>query len=231
MRNEAPNLPIGAVAAIATAEVNAPLPTKDAANRKNMVLLIQLRWIAVGGQVVTIALVTYWYQIALPLVPMAAVICALVVLNVASHIWLRTRDDVGNRDLLIALMLDVVALTGELYLTGGASNPFTCLYLLQVTLGAVMLDARSSWSLVALTVISFIWLTISYRPLELPQHHVSDAFSLHITGMFVGFVLDAVLLVVFVTRINRNLRERDAKLADLRQHAVEQDHIIRMGLL
>ncbi|MGJ4909967.1 ATP-binding protein [Bradyrhizobium sp. HKCCYLRH2015] len=231
MRSEAPNLPFGAVAAIATPEINAPLPTRDATNRKNMVLLIQLRWIAVVGQIVTIGFVTTWFGIALPVLPMVAIICALVALNVASHIWLRRRDDVGNRHLLIALMLDVVALTSELYLTGGASNPFTCLYLLQVTLGAVLLDARSSWSLVALTVLSFIWLTIEYRPLQLPQHHVSDAFTLHITGMFVGFVLDAVLLVVFVTRINRNLRERDAKLADLRQHAVEQDHIIRMGLL
>ncbi|MGJ5179271.1 ATP-binding protein [Bradyrhizobium oligotrophicum] len=228
MRNEAPNLPIGAVAALATPEIHAPLPTRDATNRKNMVLLIQLRWIAVGGQIVTIAFVTTWFGIALPLVPMAAIICALVALNVASHSWLRYRDDVGNRDLLIALMLDVVALTSELYLTGGASNPFTCLYLLQITLGAVLLDGRSSWSLVALSVLSFVWLTIEYRPLAVPH---SDPFSLHVTGMFVGFVLDAVLLVVFVTRINRNLRERDAKLADLRQHAAEQDHIIRMGLL
>ncbi len=229
--NDAPNLPIRPVAAIATPEISAPLPTKDATNRKNMVLLIQLRWIAVVGQIFTIAFVTLWFGIALPLLPMAGIIVALVALNVTSHIWLRRRDDVANRHLLIALMLDVVALTSELYLTGGASNPFTCLYLLQVTLGAVLLDARSSWSLVALTVLSFVWLTIAYRPLDLPHHHVSDAFSLHVTGMFVGFVLDAVLLVVFVTRINRNLRQRDAKLADLRQHAAEQDHIIRMGLL
>jgi len=221
MRNEAPKLPFGAVAAIAAPEISAPQPTKDATNRKNMVLLIQLRWIAVVGQIVTIAFVTFWFGIVLPLGPMAAIICALVALNVGSHIWLRRRDDVGNRHLLIALMLDVVALTSELYLTGGASNPFTCLYLLQVTLGAVLLDARSSWSLVALTVLSFIWLTIEYRPLELPHQHGTDPFTLHITGMFVGFVLDAVLLVVFVTRINRNLRERDAKLADLRQHAAD----------
>ncbi|MDU6241986.1 MAG: sensor histidine kinase, partial [Bradyrhizobium sp.] len=69
MRNEAPNLPIGAVAALATPEIHAPLPTKDATNRKNMVLLIQLRWIAVVGQIVTIAFVTSWFGIALPVVP------------------------------------------------------------------------------------------------------------------------------------------------------------------
>jgi two-component system, sensor histidine kinase RegB len=209
----------------------APLSTDDATNRKNMALLIQLRWTAVIGQIGTIAFVDLWLGIALPLVPMAGLICALVVLNVASLIWVRHRAEINNRELLLALMLDVGALTGQLYLSGGASNPFTSLYLLQVTLGAILLDARSTWSLVALTCMSFAWLTVSYRPLALPQQGFSDPFSLHIAGMFVGFVLNAVLLVVFMARINRNLRERDAHLAALRQHAVEQDHIVRMGLL
>ena len=37
--------------------------------------------------------------------------------------------------------------------------------------------------------------------------------SLTCTGMLMCFVLNAALLVVFITRINRNLRERDAHLA------------------
>ncbi len=205
-------------------------PVDDTTSRKNMALLIQLRWIAVGGQIVTIAFVQAWLGIELPLVPMAAVLCALVTLNLASLVWLRNRAEVGDRELLAALMLDVAALTAQLYLSGGATNPFTSLYLLQVTLGAVLLDARSTWSLVALTSACFAGLMAFNRPLQLPPE-AGDLFTLHIIGLFVGFVLDAALLVVFVTRINRNLRERDAYLAALRQHAVEEDHIVRMGLL
>jgi two-component system sensor histidine kinase RegB len=189
-------------------------PTGDATNRKNMALLIQLRWTAVIGQIATIAFVDFWLGIALPLAAMGAVISALVTLNIASMIWVRSRDEIGSRELLIALMLDVIALTIQLYLSGGAANPFTSLYLLQV----------------ALSCVSFGWLTISYHPLELP-HQMEDPFSLHVAGMFVGFMIDAVLLAIFVTRINRNLRDRDAHLAALRQHAAEQDHIVRMGLL
>jgi two-component system sensor histidine kinase RegB len=39
------------------------------------------------------------------------------------------------------------------------------------------------------------------------------------------------LLVIFITRISRNLRAGDAQLADLRQRAAEEEHIVRMGLL
>jgi two-component system sensor histidine kinase RegB len=49
--------------------------------------------------------------------------------------------------------------------------------------------------------------------------------------MLVCFALNAALLVIFITRISRNLRARDARLADLRQRASEEEHIVRMGLL
>src|SRR3546814_6262633 len=55
--------------------------------------------------------------------------------------------------------------------------------------------------------------------------------GLYLQGSFVCFLLIAVLLVAFVTRINRNLRDRDAARAAARQRAAEEDHIVRMGLL
>src|SRR5207237_5915878 len=45
------------------------------------------------------------------------------------------------------------------------------------------------------------------------------------------FLLNASLLVIFIGRIGRNLRQRDATLANLRQRAAEEEHIVRMGLL
>jgi len=223
--------PAGSAAGGLAFDLTAPSPTDAATNRKNMALLIQLRWTAVIGQIATIAFVQFWMGIDLPLLPMAGVICGLVALNLVSLLWVRYRADINNRELLIALALDVAALTTLLYLSGGATNPFTSLYLLQVTLGAVLLDAPSTWSLVALVCMSYAWLTGYYEPLALPREGFGDAFSRYIAGTFIGLVLDAVLLVVFVTRINRNLRDRDARLAALRQHAAEQDHIVRMGLL
>lgn len=206
-------------------------PAPEAANRKNMDLLIQLRWIAVAGQLVTIAVVRLWLGIALPLGQMSLVILALVTMNIAMSAWLRGRREVTGRALLLVLILDVAALTTQLWLSGGAVNPFTSLYLLQVTLGAVLLDTFSTWVIVALACASVVFLTFSHRPLLLPHDDMSSMFLLHIEGMLACFLLDAVLLVIFVTRISGNLRERDAHLAALRQQAAEESHIVRMGLL
>ena len=52
-----------------------PAPSHiDTANRKNLALLIQLRWIAVLGQVVTILVVHYGLDIPLPLPQMGLVL-------------------------------------------------------------------------------------------------------------------------------------------------------------
>ncbi len=225
--------PSASITARSSDEALAPLGTStpdDETDRKNMSLLIQLRWTAVVGQIVTIAAVHLWLGAPLPVVPMGLVILGLIALNIASLIWMRYRFAISNHDLLIALILDVIALTAQLYLSGGVTNPFTSLYLLQVTLGAVLLDSRSSWSLVAVVFTAIIWLTEASRPLALPEW-AGDPVNLRVGGMLLGFALNAVLLVVFVTRIHRNLRDRDAHLASLRQHAAEQDHIVRMGLL
>jgi two-component system sensor histidine kinase RegB len=53
----------------------------------------------------------------------------------------------------------------------------------------------------------------------------------YVQGLLICFLLVAALLVVFLTRIGRILRERDARLAELRQRAAEEEHIVRMGLL
>ena len=95
----------------------------DAANRKNLLLLIQLRWLAVAGQVLTILVTEYWFDIPLPLAEMAGVVLFLVGLNIFSLLASRGRRPISNAQLFVALIFDMAALTTQLYLSGGASNP------------------------------------------------------------------------------------------------------------
>lgn len=183
------------------------------------------------GQVATIAFVQFVLQVSLPLSSMLAVVLFLVVLNGISLLRHRSDASTTGGALLLELLLDVAALTIQLYLSGGASNPFVSLYLLQVILAAVLLEARPAWILVGVTTVCFVGLALFSRPLDLPHRHDSDLFGLHLQGMFIAYVLAAGLIVFFVTRIGRNLRERDAHLAALRQRSVEEELVVRMGLL
>ena len=206
-------------------------PRIDAAGHENLLQLVQLRWLAVAGQLVTILLTRFAFGITLPLVAMLGVLTALVALNAVSFLLLRRPRAITNAELFGALLLDVAALSAQLYLSGGATNPFVSLFLLQVVLGSVLLDRWSSWALVVATSIAFAVLTAVYRPIVLPPTIARSLFALHVQGMWVCFALVAVLLVMFVTRINGNLRAQDAYLADIRQQAAEEEHIVRIGML
>jgi two-component system sensor histidine kinase RegB len=212
---------------LARADALAPLSAATA--RENLLQLVQLRWIAAIGQLTTISVVEYRLHVELPLAQMGAVIALFVAVNALSLLRLRWPTEVTNRELFVSLAFDALVLTALLYLSGGATNPFTALYLLQVILGAVLLEAWAVWAMVVVTVLCFMGLTLAHQPLALPPG--ADHFELYIRGAVVGFVLDAVLLVIFISRINANLRQRDARLAALRQRAAEEDHIVRMGLL
>jgi two-component system sensor histidine kinase RegB len=208
-----------------------PPALADATNRKNLALLIQLRWIALTGQIATILAATFGLGISLPLERMAWVLSALLLLNLVSYGWWRRQAQVSTRALLVALLLDVGALTAQLYLSGGIHNPFVWLYLLQITLAALVLNAALGWLVAGAVCACFVGLARFHVPLELPQTPFLGGLSLYAIGSFVCLALDAALLVMVVTRAARNLRERDVRLAELRRQAEEEDHIVRVGLL
>ncbi|MEO1967184.1 MAG: ATP-binding protein [Sphingomonadaceae bacterium] len=212
-------------------EDTVPVATDAPGGEANMRQLIALRWLAVGGQFGTIMVVFFGMGVELPLAPMMATIAGLVALNLVSIASLRRGTKVGNREIFLALILDNAALTALLYLSGGATNPFIWLFLLQVVLGAVLLDRWSVWVVTALSAACFVVLLLTHYPLVLPPKFAVGLFDLYIFGALTSFLLIAVLLVFFVTRINDNVRASDASLAQLRQQAAEEDHIVRMGLL
>lgn len=224
----APALPTG----LHITPVAAFSPDPDGmAGHKNMQQLILLRWTAMLGQIATIGAAYFLFDIPLPLDIMLTLVLALAAFNAVSLLRLQARRPVTNMELFIALLVDVGILTAQLYCSGGTTNPFIFLYLLQASLAAVLLQPWSTWTIVGATVLCVTGLALTSQPLNLPLDHDTGLASPYIQGLLLCFLLNASLLVVFITRINRNLRARDEHLAALRQRAIEEEHIIRMGLL
>ncbi|WP_413465095.1 ATP-binding protein [Novosphingobium profundi] len=209
----------------------APPPATRSESWRNVYLLMQLRWIAVIGQLVTIVGVAQLFAVRLPLGPLLLAPLFLIVLNFTIAGVLARRTSFPQPELFSALLIDVGVLTWQLYHSGGATNPFTFLFLLQIVIGAVILEKQWSWAIAAIASLAVFALTFVYIPLELPAEHLDNPFGLYLLGSLFCFILTAVLLVVFVIRLDRNRRDSTSALAELQQQAAEEDHIIRMGLL
>ncbi|WP_082672610.1 ATP-binding protein [Luteimonas abyssi] len=204
---------------------------RDRAGLRNMQQLVQLRWIAVVGQVAAILVVHYGLGIDLPLQAMFAVLGVLVVFNLISLAWWHGRSRIAGGALLLALLVDIGSLTAQLYLSGGITNPFVFLYLLQVALGAVLLRSPANWMLAAATALCVVGLVVFPGPTAIPVDPGRGLADPYVQGLLICFLLMATLLVVFIARIGRILRDRTMHLAALRQRAAEEEHVVRMGLL
>ncbi|WP_372748150.1 ATP-binding protein [Litorivivens sp.] len=198
---------------------------------KHMRQLVQLRWMAVLGQLLTILVTHFSFGVELPLQKMFGVLAALVVFNGLYEISLRLGRRIHALEIFVGLLVDMGTLTFQLYLSGGATNPFVFLYVLQVGLAAVLMAAPLAWALLAISTLCFLWLAETAHSLNLPLDYHLGIESFYVQGMFICLVLNAALLVIFVNRITRTQRDRDARLAELRRRAAEEEHILRMGLL
>lgn len=205
--------------------------------RNNLSSLIRMRWIAIAGQIGAISAVHYGFGVDLPRREMALVIGFQIFINLSSIWRMRTLRTAGDLTIAIELLLDVVALTMMLFLSGGAMNPFVSLLILQVIIAIILLPPRLAYIILLAAIAAHYWLLGNGLPLLLPHggHGVSESnwlvFDLHLQGMFLSFTIAASLLSWFVIRIMSNLRQRDAHVARLRQQLMEEDHLVRLGFL
>ncbi len=197
----------------------------------NMLQLIQLRWFAVVGQVLSIVIAALIIGIELPFPGMISVLVCLIAFNLSCQLRWHEEREVSERTLLFSLLVDVSSLTAQLYLSGGISNPFVFLYLLQVILAVLLCRTRSAWTVATITAICIVGLAIRYEPLKLPPEWTEHFPQLYAAGLIIAFALDAFLLVFFMTRIARNQRIGDAQIALMRQEASEREQVMRIGLL
>ena len=169
-----------------------------------------MRWGALAIQAASIIIATEGLGVELPLASM----WSLVAVGALSNLWLATRKERAG-PLGAFLILDVVLLTGLLYLSGGPTNPFSIIYVVYIAMSAVMLAPRWTWTIAGLSIVSFAALFVVHIP---SQHlgHVGHGggFQTHLYGMFVALVLAVVLITYFVSQLSLELRNRERALAE-----------------
>ncbi len=198
---------------------------------QNLRRLFALRNAAVVAQALAVLGAVYGFGFALPLAPMGGIIAALALFNVYTYRRIRRGGEVRPAEFLLQLLVDIGALTGLLYFSGGAFNPFVWLLLLPITIAATVLPPMHTRLLAAVTVLCYSALMWEEMPLSRDTRLAAQSFELHIIGMWVGFVFSAGLLAHYVARMAGTLRRRDRLLAERRERALRDERLIALGTL
>jgi two-component system sensor histidine kinase RegB len=222
---------------------------------QNLKWLFILRNLMILSEIVLIVISVYGLNIRLPEQPLWLVILSIIAVNIYTSMRLQTEDPVTELEIFSQLVIDVFAIGALLYLTGGASNPITWVFLLPLIITAIMLHQSYAWYMVILTTSMYTGLMAYNVPLPSIEPHMpnpemqfSDAknyqllqqvhamsdthyFNLHIFGMWFGFVFSAGLVAFFVVELAKTLKAQERNLAEARENALRDERVVALGTL
>lgn len=192
-----------------------------------------LRWVAVAGQSLGIVAGLWLIPERLQVGRLFALVAVSALSNLYLTIRLRSPEPVPEALPGLLLALDTLLLTGLLHLSGGPFNPFTVIYLVQVTLAAVVMRGFWAWGLGILSTMGFLLLFFWNVPVHALMHmsHESGVFSLHLMGMLAAFAITAALIAAFAGRVSAALRRREEELLALRDLSARQVRLASLATL
>lgn len=203
----------------------------------NLHWLIRLRTWAIGGQLCTLLLAHFALDVHLRWVPLGLLLGLEALSNVIAAAAAR-RQRAHPMGLVALVAFDVLALTGLLALTGGPSNPFNFLYLINLTLAALMLPPKATWSLTVLATVCFGALFLVPQAPGAPDPHAMHGMhgmegqgemDLHVRGMWVAFAVAASFIVYFVGRLTRALARQEAELVRARERETRGERLAALA--
>ena len=211
-------------------------PKPDLRSTGELAPSLALPWIAklrdgvLMGQITLVLVAQYLLHIALPMrwisIPLALTAASNIILHRYMHIF-------GGRSALGSLLaFDTVCLTAILALSGGAANPFSLLFLVEITLSAVVLSKAWTWMLGALSILGFaslFWVHVRNPVFE--GHHDSEGFSIHLVGMWFAFAAGALLITVFIGKVSEALRRHEEESIEFQQRLAHHERLAAVATL
>ena len=133
-------------------------------NRKTY---INLRWIAIIGQLISINLAYLFFNFEFSFIKANIII----LIGTISNIYLisfYSKNLLSNRAAFYFLIIDILQLSLLLYLTGGVLNPFVIFIIIPSVFASLSLEKKTNYILIIITLFSIIFLTFFYEETSLP---------------------------------------------------------------
>lgn len=201
--------------------------------------LVRLRWRILAGEAVAAcaAELVFGIDLALPRVLVFLLLAAAT--NVVLALNLKTTHPSARVLCAGVLVLDAATLTAMLQASGGPSNPFSVLYLVYITLAALLVSPAWTWSLTVFAVLAYgsLFFTEAEGPHAAHGEHAGHAghdgssYAGHLRAMWIAFSMTAALTAGAVTRLTAALADRDREIEEIREQASRSERLAALTTL
>ena len=189
---------------------------------------INLRSIAIIGQLITINLIYFIFDFKFDLILgnsiiLIGILSNFYLLNINKHTQLL------DKIAFLFLLIDIFQLSCLIYLTGGIANPFSIFLIIPAIFSSSNLGFKSSLLLVCITTSAIIFLTFFKQPLPYP---VNEHF--HVDGYYyysipISLIIALIFLNYFALTFGNESRVRKEALNKMEEIMSKEHELLSLG--
>lgn len=204
-------------------------------HRNNLLQLSYIRTVNLFGQCIAVIFSIYALHVDLDVWLIAPTLAVLAILNLITYARLFSPWPVTEPEFFTQLVAEMVLYGALLFHMGGATNPFIFLLLVPLIIASATLSRRYVWLVSMLAVSIYSSLLFYYEPLvqlhNQHQHRVMELFDLHILGMWVNFLLTAVVVTYFIVRMRQLMHQQQERLEREREKRIEDQQLLSLATM
>ena len=189
---------------------------------------INLRWIAIIGQFITINSVKFIFNFEYNYF-LANFIVFLGALSNLFLIYFYNKAQISNRSSFNFLFIDIIQLSFLVYLSGGVLNPFSIFLLIPSVFSSSNLDIRTNLTLILVTILSIILLTFFYKDLPYPLNENIIVNEYYYYAIPLALIIALVFLNYFAMTFGRESRLRKEALDKIQEVIAKEHELVSLG--
>ena len=191
-------------------------------------IYINLRWIAIIGQLITINLIYFIFDFTFDLI-LGNLTILIGMLSNLYLIHINKNTQLIDKTAFLFLLIDISQLSCLIYLTGGIANPFSIFLIIPTIFSSSNLGLKSNLLLAGITILMIIFLTFFNQPLPYP---VNEHF--HVDGYYyysipISLTIALTFLNYFALTFGKESRIRKEALNKMEEIMSKEHELLSLG--
>ena len=193
----------------------------------NKITYVNLRWIGVIGQFITINAVAFLFKFEFNFL-LANIIVLIGALSNIFLFYFFKKNQLQEKISLTFLTLDIIQLGSLLYLTGGTINPFSIFLIIPSIFASNSLSIRTNILLIILTISSIILLTFYHQELPSPLNEYTFSNSYYYS-VPLALIIALIFLSFFALTFGNESKVRKDALDKIQEVISKENELVSLG--
>ncbi len=203
------------------------LSSNSKSSSLNKITYVNLRWIGVIGQFITINVVAFLFKFEFNFL-LANIIVLVGALSNIFLFYFFKKNQLQEKISLTFLTLDIIQLSFLLYLTGGTINPFSIFLIIPSIFASNSLSIRTNILLIILTISLIILLTFYHQELPSPLNEYTFS-NYYYYSVPLALIIALIFLSFFALTFGNESKVRKDALDKIQEVISKENELVSLG--